>query len=69
MTIAKINTQATEYHSRCIEALNQAIDAEPEAVFVLYRKKGNTHVRAVFMSRLEMMGALEAAKQEVWDAE
>lgn len=61
-----IQNQSTEWRAKCIEALTDAIKAEPESIFVLYRKDGKVHYRSVFMNRLEEIGAIEVAKQELW---
>lgn len=69
MAVIKIETPIERHAELCIEALQKAIDDKPDAVCVFYRKNGLTYHRSVFFSRLETIGALEAAKQEIWSAE
>lgn len=40
----------------------------PEQFVLVYMAGGKIKVRTSFFRRLEVIGALEAAKKEVWDA-
>jgi len=68
MTVKLVEFADSHVCAKCIEALQDAIDAKPDSVFVLYRKDGKVHYRSVFTNRLEDIGAFEVAKQEFWSA-
>lgn len=69
MKTVKLSTMRETMKVRCTRILSDAMEAEPDAVFVVYRKDGLTHFQGAFYNRLEMIGACEAAKQEIWSAE
>ena len=49
--------------------LIEAARSRPHACMVIYRDNdGLIHSKGSFRNRLEMIGAIEALKQEVWDS-
>ena len=50
------------------KVLQDAMDANPTAVVVVFMKEGIINVNSAGVSRLELIGALSAAQGDVWDA-
>ena len=65
-SVKALKSAPLQARERCTELLREVADEAPDSVFVLYWKDGKILHRTAFMNRLEAIGAIEVAKQELW---
>ena len=65
----KLATSRDDGKKQSRRVLLDAARAKPHACMVIYKDdEGRIHSGGTFGNRLEMMGAIEALKQQVWNS-